>query len=160
MIEAFGSIDPELPTDDFVAAVASAEQVPAGLTRAFAEAVARRSPSVTLVLEDYHADHGVAHCCEPLQQLIDDLPPSVQIIVISRGDPKLPLPRSRVQGRLVEIRSDDLAFTRTESAAFLSAHLGASALRRSSVTMLHDRCEGWPAAISIAAQSLRHHASS
>jgi ATP/maltotriose-dependent transcriptional regulator MalT len=157
VIEAFGSIDPELPTNDFVAAMTAAERVPAGLARAFAEAVARRRPSVTMVLEDYHVDHGLADCCAPLQELLDELPPSVQVIVISRGDPKLPLPRRRVQGRLVEIRSDDLAFTRAESAAFLSAHLGASALRPSSVTMLHDRCEGWPAAISIAAQSLRHH---
>ena len=110
-----------------------------------------------MVFDDYHADHAGTQCCEPLQQLIDDLPPSVQVVVISRSDPKLPLPRRRVQGRLVEIREQDLAFTRTETAAFLAAHLGPSALRQSSVTMLHDRCEGWPAAISIAAQSLRHH---
>jgi len=37
------------------------------------------------------------------------IPPSVQIVVISRSDPRLPLPRRRVQGRLVEIRSPDLA---------------------------------------------------
>jgi len=121
------------------------------------EALARRRPSVSVVFDDYHTDHAAARCCEPLQMLIDGLPPSVQVVVISRADPKLPLPRHRVQGRLVEIRADDLAFTRSETAAFLAAHLGPSALRESSVTMLHDRCEGWPAAISIAAQSLRHH---
>ena len=157
VIDAFGSIDPELPTDDFLAAVASAGEMPPGIARAFVEAIARRRPTVSVIFDDYHADHGTAQCCEPLRQLIDDLPPSVQVVVISRGDPKLPLPRWRVQGRLLEIRSQDLAFTRTETAAFLAAHLGASALRQSSVTMLHDRCEGWPAAISIAAQSLGHH---
>ena len=123
------------------------------------EALARQELAVTVVLDDYHADHGTPQCCEPLQLLLDDLPPSVQIVVISRADPKLPLPRRRVQGRLVEIRSHDLAFTPAETAAFLSAHLGGSVLRRSSITMLHDRCEGWPAAISIAAQLLRHHES-
>ena len=142
VIEAFGSIDPELSTDDFLAAVNSADAMPVGIPRVFVEALARREPAVTVVVDDYHADHGMPHCCEPLQLLLDDLPPSVQIIVISRADPKLPLPRRRVQGRLVEIRSQDLAFTPAETAAFLSAHLGASMLRRSSVTMLHDRCEG------------------
>jgi len=159
MIEAFGSIDPKLPTDDFLAAVSSADPMPAGIPRVFLEAVARREPAVTVVLDDYHAEHGTPHCCQPLQLLLDDVPPSVQVVVISRADPKLPLPRRRVQGRLVEIRSHDLAFTRAETGAFLSAHLGATVLRQSSITMLHDRCEGWPAAISIAAQQLRHHPS-
>ena len=123
MIEAFGSIDPELPTDDFLAAISSADAMPAGMPRVFVEALARQEPAVTVVLDDYHADHGIPHCCDPLQLLLDDLPPSVQIVVISRADPKLPLPRRRVQGRLVEIRSQDLAFTaRGDGSIPLGAH--------------------------------------
>ena len=158
VIEALGSVDRELPTDDFLAAIASADALPPGLPAVFLEAVARRRPNVLVVFDDYHAEHGEAHCCDPLRQLIDGLPPSVQVLVISRADPALPLPRHRVQGRLVEIRAHELAFTRNETAAVLARKLGPSALRQSSVTMLHDRCEGWPAAMSIAAQLLRHHA--
>ena len=156
MIDAFGSIDPALPTDDFLAAVASAGEMPPGIARAFVEAIARRRPTVSVVFDDYHASHGTAQCCEPLRQLIEDLPPSVQVVVISRGDPKLPLPRWRVQGRLLEIRSQDLAFTRPERQPF-SRHILDVRPPTELVTMLHDRCEGWPAAISIAAQSLGHH---
>ena len=50
-IEAFGSIDPELPTYDFLAAVASAGEMPVGTACAFVETIVRRQPTVSVVFE-------------------------------------------------------------------------------------------------------------
>ena len=65
VIEAFGSIDPELPTDDFLAAMSSADPMPAGMPRVFVEALARQEPDITVVLDDYHADHGSTALLRP-----------------------------------------------------------------------------------------------
>lgn len=154
LIDAFRTVDTGLRGDDYLAALAAAgDRLPATI-HAFLDTLGRRQPAVTLVMDDYHDRHDTAGCCEPLQSLVDELPLSVQLVVISRGEPRLALPRIRVQGRLLEIRADELAFTRAETAAFLTAHLGPGMLRRTSITALHDHCEGWPAAISLASLAL------
>jgi len=155
LIEGFRMIDPGLRADDHLAAVAAADGRLDGMVRGFLDALGRRRPAVTLVIDDYHDVHGAPDCCEPLRLLVEELPLSVQLVVISRGEPRLPLPRLRVQGRLLEMRADELAFTRAETQAFLASHPGGGGLRQSSITTLHDHCEGWPAAISLASQAMR-----
>lgn len=154
LIHGLRTVDRGLRADDYLAAIAASDELLSGTVRGFLDAIGRRQPAVTLVLDDYHDVHDGAACCEPLRTLVDALPISVQLVVISRGEPLLPLPRLRVQGRLTELRSDELAFTHDETAAFLAANLGRTALRASSITALYDHCEGWPAAVSLAALAM------
>ena len=140
LIGAFGSVDMGLRADDHLAAVAAAHHHVAGPVRGFLDALGRRQPSVTLVIDDYHELHDGADCCEPLRTLLDELPISVQLVVISRGEPVLPLPRLRVQGRLHEVRADELAFTRAETEAFLEKNLGPRGLRPTAIATLHNNC--------------------
>ncbi len=106
-----------------------------------------------LVLDDYQAIHA-----EWVQQfvefLIDHQPPSFHLVLSTRRDPPLPLPRLRARGQLTELRADDLRFDEAESAAFLAQALG-QPLDREQVTALTRRTEGWPAGLQLAALSLR-----
>ncbi|HEX5579623.1 MAG TPA: LuxR C-terminal-related transcriptional regulator [Candidatus Limnocylindria bacterium] len=157
LIDGLGTVDAVLRVDDYLAALAASDGRVAGSVLGFLGALARRQPAATVVIDDYHDAHPGPDCCEPLQLLVDALPTSVQLVVITRGEPRLPLPRLRVQGRLHEIRADELAFSRDETGAFLAAQLGHRSLRQASITVLHERCEGWPAAIALAALAMSRH---
>jgi LuxR family maltose regulon positive regulatory protein len=78
----------------------------------------------------------------------------VRLIAISRADPTLRLARQRAAGDLTELRARELAFTNDEAHELVvergGVDLGAVELR-----LLHERTEGWPAALLLAAIWLR-----
>jgi hypothetical protein len=78
--------------------------------------------SVTLILDDYHViTNRAVH--EALSYLLERTPPSLRIVIASREDPPLPLPRLRARDELDEIRVADLRFTADEARAFLAGAL-------------------------------------
>ena len=106
-----------------------------------------------LVLDDYHLiDDPVVR--EGVSYLVEHLPPSTHVLLGTRRDPDLPLPRWRVRGELVEIRAADLRFTREEAADYLLSATGLH-LTTAQVNALDDRAEGWIAALKLASLSLR-----
>jgi LuxR family transcriptional regulator, maltose regulon positive regulatory protein len=105
--------------------------------------------SSTVVLDDVQLldAHGVA----AVRTLVrDDRGP---IVVASRSDPDLGLPRLRVEGRLSELRGGDLAFTDDELAALLGA-LGVE-LTADRRQQLLARTDGWAAGIRLAVVALQ-----
>src|SRR5690606_23621137 len=73
----------------------------------------------SLVLDDYHLiETSSVH--RALAYFIDYMPSHIQLIISSRIDPPLPLPRLRARGEVVEIRVADLAFSDVETAVFLA----------------------------------------
>jgi LuxR family maltose regulon positive regulatory protein len=106
-----------------------------------------------LVLDDYHLidDPDVR---DGVNFFVDHLPPNMHVLLGTRRDPDLPLPRWRVRGELVEIRAADLRFTREEAADYLH-HATGLELTAAQVTALDDRAEGWIAALQLASLSLR-----
>ena len=114
-----------------------------------------RPDDVTLVLDDYHlAD--TPDVGDALSFLLDHRPPQLHLIISTRADPALPIPRLRARGELVEIRASDLRFTAEETSTYLNTvhDLGLSA---SAVDALESRTEGWVAALQLAALSLHGH---
>lgn len=111
---------------------------------------------VVLALDDYHVIHS------PIVQdaavyLLTNLPPMVHLIFSSRSEPALPLARMRVRNQLVDIRIDDMAFTRDEALDFLNHSMGLI-IRESDAALLSTRTEGWAAGLQLAALSLKNHA--
>jgi ATP/maltotriose-dependent transcriptional regulator MalT len=108
---------------------------------------------VTLVLDDYHFITA-ARCHESLALFVKHLPANVHLVLSSRREPPLPLGRLRATGELGEIRADELRFDLAETRALLvdSLELELSDL---DVERLHEKTEGWPAALYLAALSLR-----
>ncbi len=108
---------------------------------------------IVLLLDDYQVIE------DPLIQetvtfWVEHLPAHVHLLLSSRVDPDLPLPRWRAHGQLLEIRTDDVRFRPDEVSLFLRQTMGLALLEEEVVT-LERRTEGWVAALQLAALSLR-----
>ncbi|MCW2832950.1 MAG: ATP-dependent transcriptional regulator, MalT-like, LuxR family [Nocardioides sp.] len=105
-----------------------------------------------LVLDDYHVIESPA-VHEGVAFLLAHLPVGLHLVMATRSDPPLPLPRLRASGDLVEVRAADLRFTAEEAATYLNGVMGLE-LRPSDVHALEGRTEGWIAALQLAALSM------
>ncbi|HLN68606.1 MAG TPA: LuxR C-terminal-related transcriptional regulator [Streptosporangiaceae bacterium] len=110
-----------------------------------------------LVLDDYHSITEPG-CHEQMTFLLHHLPASVQVVLVTRADPPLPLARWRATGELAEFRAHDLAFTAAEAGPVVSALSGVE-LSESDLATLVGRTEGWPTGLYLAAVDLRGHRS-
>ncbi|MDJ0752810.1 MAG: LuxR C-terminal-related transcriptional regulator [Ardenticatenaceae bacterium] len=108
-----------------------------------------------VVLDDVHHIENQA-LLQGLSFWIDHLPPHVHLILISRTVPKLPIPRLRVRGHLIEITNQELQFSPDEAVAFFRDVMDLD-LDPRSVTTLVERTEGWIASLQLAALSLQGH---
>jgi LuxR family maltose regulon positive regulatory protein len=108
---------------------------------------------VWLVVDDVH-ELG-ADALRQLELLILRAPPGLRFVLAARHDVRLGLHRLRLEGELAEIRTDDLRFSRAETAELFAAagvHLDDPSLAK-----LHERTEGWAAGLRLAALSLAGH---
>ncbi len=108
-----------------------------------------------LVLDDYHVIH-TPPIHGQLNFLLEHQPPNMRLVIITREDPPLPLPRLRARGHLTEIRQSDLRFTLEECAEFLNQVMGLN-LTPTDIAALERRTEGWIAGLQLAALSMRGH---
>jgi LuxR family maltose regulon positive regulatory protein len=109
--------------------------------------------AVRLVLDDYQAiANPLIH--RSVELLVEQLPPGMQLVLASREEPPLPLARWRVNGVLAELRVAELRFTQDEGVSFLTKVMGLALPTDVAVTLV-NRSEGWPAALQLAALSLR-----
>ena len=153
--------DPVLFGEYLGAALSRLTHRPSGLRSAFGEpAVDARSmisaliddvqdapAGSSLVLDDYHAvDNIEIH--EAVAYLIEHVPKHVNLVMITRADPPLPLTRLRATGRLVDIRADQLRFTASEIGDYFRQSLGLE-LTKGETDMLAQRSEGWVAALQL-----------
>ncbi|MEW2353620.1 LuxR C-terminal-related transcriptional regulator [Spirillospora sp. NPDC029432] len=115
---------------------------------------ALRTPLV-LVLDGYHAVTD-PDCHRRLASLIARLPEAVQLVLVTRAGPALPLARYRAAGETLELRADRLRFTRAEAGRLVRLVAGLDLAGRD-LDALAERTEGWPAAVSLAALALREH---
>jgi LuxR family transcriptional regulator, maltose regulon positive regulatory protein len=122
------------------------EVAPAFVDAVVAEVAALGEP-VWLVLDDVHVLRHAA-ALDPLTLLVRRLSPGFHLVLTSRTDPPLGLPRLRLDGLLREVRATDLAFTPDETGTFL-ARQGLQ-LPEPSLCLLQDRTEGWVAGVKIA----------
>jgi LuxR family transcriptional regulator, maltose regulon positive regulatory protein len=91
---------------------------------------------IRLILDDVH-ELGDPQVLHSVQSFIRAKPGTVQLVLSSRFDPPLSLPRLRLAGRLKELRAAQMSFTPGQAAELL----GNSGLRLSplQVELLHRR---------------------
>lgn len=104
-----------------------------------------------VVLEDYH------YISSPLvHQLVDFLlenaPDGLHVLISTRMDPPLALPRFRARGQLAELRARSLRFREEETARWMETTL--TGLSREDLNLLSEKTEGWVAALQIIRSSL------
>jgi LuxR family maltose regulon positive regulatory protein len=108
---------------------------------------------VDLVLDDYHLVDG-PDISAGMTFLLEHLPPNVHLVMSTRADPALPLPRLRARGELVEVRAADMRFSADEVADYLNGVAGLT-LDAREIAILEGRTEGWIAALQLAALSMQ-----
>ena len=112
-------------------------------------------PRLFLALDDAHV------IVEPtlhafMTTLLRHAPPTLCLALLTRADPPLTLARLRAQGRLVEIRADDLRFTTVEAGDLL-ARLACREVAPAEVDELTRRSEGWVTGLQLMAHALHDH---
>lgn len=128
------------------------DSAPSSLTAAFINDIAALPEPLVLMLDDLHLIHDddIVHFIE---QLIEFQPRLLHLVLISRSDPLLPLPRLRANQRLNELRAADLRFDNGEAAQLLS-EAATTAVAPQTAALVNERTEGWVAGLRLVALSL------
>ena len=126
--------------------------VSADLTASIANDAARLPAVSAIILDDFH--YAAAAVSRAMTGLVEHWPSrAAQLVLASRADPPLRLHRLRLTGELCELRDRDLHFSLAESGDLL-ANFGIQ-VGTADLGLLHERSEGWAAALQMAALSLR-----
>ena len=107
---------------------------------------------LVLVLDDYQEITNRT-CHDSLNFFLERAPSNVTLALSTRSDPPIPMGRLRALDELLELRAVDLSFTEAESATFLNQTLRLG-LATETLGVLHERTEGWPVGVRLAAMSL------
>ena len=149
--EALDSVEPidERVFDVLASPVSS---VPGSVVPRLGAAFSSMTSPVVLVLDDVHTLHN-SECRAALSVLADHVPGGSQLALAGRAQPPLRIARLRAEGKIVDIGPDDLSLT-CEEASSLLRNIGLT-LAEEDVAELHERTEGWPAGLYLAALYLR-----
>ena len=126
---------------------------PTRLIAALINEIAAEDIHFALALDDYHLI-AARPIHDALSFLLEHMPSSMHLVILTRADPPFPLSRLRAGGELTEIRADDLRFT-TEEATLLLTGMMRLDLTPQQAVLLVDRTEGWAAGLQLAALSLQ-----
>ena len=114
--------------------------------------LATSGEETTLIVDDYHViEEPTIH--SSLTFLLNHAPSCLHLVLSSRVDPPLELPRQRAQGRMAELRDADLRLSKPEVADFLQQVMGLH-LDAVDEQQLAQRTEGWLVGLQLAALSL------
>jgi LuxR family transcriptional regulator, maltose regulon positive regulatory protein len=127
-------------------------QMSADVIASIANDAAKLPAGSAIIVDDFHiAAPGVAR---DMTDLVECWPTeTTQLVLAGRFDPPLRLHRLRMSAELCEVRDRDLYFSLTDSRELL-ANFGVQ-ISDADLAVLHQRSEGWPAALQMAALSLR-----
>jgi LuxR family maltose regulon positive regulatory protein len=126
--------------------------VSADVTASIANDTAELPAGSAIIVDDFHAAATVV--ARDMTDLVERWPSgAAQLVVASRSDPPLRLHRLRMSGEICELRDRDLYFSLTESRDLL-ANFNVE-VTAADLALLHERSEGWVAALQMAALSLR-----
>src|SRR5215468_8634995 len=124
----------------------------ADVTASIANDAARLPAGSAVIVDDFQA--AAAAAAGDMTDLVERWPAgTAQLVLAGRSDPPLRLHRLRMSGELCELRDRDLYFSLAESRDLL-ANFGVEVPSRD-LALLHERSEGWAAALQMAALSLR-----
>jgi LuxR family maltose regulon positive regulatory protein len=124
----------------------------ADVTASIANDAAKLPAGSAIVVDDFHA--AAAAAARNMTDLVERWPAgTAQLVLAGRADPPLRLHRLRLSGELCELRDRDLYLSLTESGDLL-ANFGVL-VTDAELALLHQRSEGWVAALQMAALTLR-----
>ncbi len=124
----------------------------ADVTASIANDAAKLPAGSAIIVDDFHA--AAATAGRTMTDLVERWPSgTAQLVLAGRVDPPVRLHRLRLAGELCELRDPDLYLSLSESGALL-ANFGVQ-VAAGELALLHQRSEGWAAALQMAALTLR-----
>ncbi|MGO8896136.1 MAG: hypothetical protein ACLQB1_41505 [Streptosporangiaceae bacterium] len=149
--EALDAVEP-IDARVFDALASPGSSVPGSVVPRLGSAFSSMTSPVVLVLDDVHLLRN-SECRAALSVLADHVPGGSRLAFAGRAPPPLRVARLRAEGKILEIGPNDLSLTRDEASSLLrNMDL---ALAEDEVAELHERTEGWPAGLYLAALYLR-----
>ncbi len=136
----------------FEALASPVSSVPGSVVPRLAAALWSMTVPVVLVLDDVHLLVN-RECQDALSVLADHVPGGSRLVLAGRDEPPLRVARLRAQGRITEIGPGELSLTRQEAGSLLRS--AGVVLGEEEVAVLHQRTEGWPTGLYLAALYLR-----
>ena len=148
------ALDAVEPIDErvFDALASPGSSVPGSVVPRLGSAFSSMTSPIVLILDDVHVLRN-SECRAALSVLADHVPGGSRLALAGRAQPPLRVARLRAEGKITEIGPDDLSLTRDEASSLLRS-VGL-ALAGDDVAELHERTEGWPAGLYLAALYLR-----
>jgi LuxR family maltose regulon positive regulatory protein len=108
---------------------------------------------IVIVLDSFETIHG-SELIADIASLVVRAPTTTHFVIISRSDPGIGVGRLRVAGELTELRVSDLSMTPQEASALFVRTAGLS-LDDDTIEQIVSRTSGWPAALQLAAVTMR-----
>lgn len=119
----------------------------------FLNEIAESKKEIIIVLDDYHniEDKKIN---KSLNYILENAPNNLHFIITSRVDPSLNLARLKANGEIIEIRSNDLRFSKSETQKFLNKIVNKE-ISDKQIQKLKIRTEGWAVGIQLAAIAMQ-----
>ncbi len=136
----------------FEALASPGSSVPGSVVPRLGSAFAAMTAPVVLVLDDVHVLRN-SECRAALSVLADHVPGGSRLVLAGRDQPPLRVARLRAEGRILEISPQDLSFSPQDAEALLRD--AGVVLSSDEAAVLHQRTEGWPVGLYLAALYLR-----
>jgi LuxR family transcriptional regulator, maltose regulon positive regulatory protein len=136
----------------FDALTSAGSSIPGLVVPRLGSAMMSRTSPVALVLDDVHVLHN-SECRAALSVLADHVPQGSRLVLSGQVEPPLRIARLRAEGRVLEIGPGDLSLTRDEASSLLRDT--GLVLEEQEVAELHQRTEGWPVGLYLAALYIR-----
>jgi LuxR family maltose regulon positive regulatory protein len=153
-LSAVRSLFPDACPQTLATATVAPLPSPPALARNLINELDRIEQPFILVLDDFHLIKN-QFVLDLLTQLLQHPPHIMNLVLIGRRDPPLPITKLRSQGLLTEIRTQGLRFSRGETKTFLEQLMGTQ-IDPSTVAALHKKTEGWVTGLRLAFLSMRH----
>jgi LuxR family transcriptional regulator, maltose regulon positive regulatory protein len=120
---------------------------PSGFARRFFRLLFERlQPGSVLVLDNYQEVTSSSVFHHVIVDAVDEVPPGMQLVAISRRDPPNCYVRLLANRRVARIDWEDLRLTRDEA---LAIALSRGRNRTQEMDLLYARCEGWAAGLTL-----------
>ncbi len=120
--------------------------------RFFRELFARLPEGATLVLDNYQEVGPEQHFHHLVAQAVDEVPPGMNLIAISRRDPPDCYARIMANENAAFVDWDTLKLTLDEAQS-IAAHRGAIA--GVDIGQMHEQCQGWAAGLTLLLEGSR-----
>src|SRR5579862_1084498 len=117
------------------------------------DALASPDRPLAIFIDDFEHVAANTEVRALVARLLHTLGPRQQLVLGTRVVPDLGLARLRAGGQVVDVGLDKLRFSLEETRSFLRAAI--PGIAEEDLVFLHERSEGWPAALQLAVIALR-----